>query len=177
MKFQISLNLADSPKRKVRIDPDGTALGSGYTKIGTFDHPDAETDKLGYAGSHVLYHHVQDALYFVKAGSVPEVGFWPENITDMQSVSIEYAPVAVTGVTLAPATASVVVGATTQLTPTVAPAGAWDKSVTYTTSDATKATVSATGLVTGVAAGTATITATTKDGAKTATSAITVTAA
>ena len=83
----------------------------------------------------------------------------------------------VTGVTLTPSTASVKVGATTKLTATVAPANATNKKVTYKSSDATKATVDASGTVTGVAAGTATITVTTDDGAKTATSAITVTAA
>lgn len=87
------------------------------------------------------------------------------------------AAVPVTGVTVAPTTASKQVGQTQQLTADVAPANASNKKVNWTTSDATKATVSATGLVTAVAVGSATITATTEDGTKTATSAITVTAA
>lgn len=86
-------------------------------------------------------------------------------------------PVAVTGVSVAPTTASIAVGATQQLTPTVAPADAANKSVTYQTSDATKATVSASGLVTAVAEGTANITVKTVDGNKTAVCAVTVTAA
>ncbi|WP_312217254.1 Ig-like domain-containing protein [Pantoea vagans] len=81
-----------------------------------------------------------------------------------------------TGVTVTPATTSVVVGATRQLTGTVLPADATDKSGTWTTSDATKATVSSTGLVTGVAAGTATITFKSNDGNFTGTTAVTVTA-
>lgn len=84
--------------------------------------------------------------------------------------------VAVTGVTVAPKTASIAVAATRQLAATIAPADATNKAVTWSSSDATKATVSNTGLVTGVAAGTATITVTTADGAKTDTAAITVTA-
>ncbi|KYP84542.1 hypothetical protein WB66_12175 [bacteria symbiont BFo1 of Frankliniella occidentalis] len=68
------------------------------------------------------------------------------------------------------------VGATRQLTGTVLPADATDKSGTWTTSDATKATVSSTGLVTGVAAGTATITFKSNDGNFTGTTAVTVTA-
>ncbi|EKA9347420.1 Ig domain-containing protein [Cronobacter sakazakii] len=84
--------------------------------------------------------------------------------------------VAVTGVTLTPATASLAVGATRQLTGTVLPSDATDKSGTWTTSDATKATVSSTGLVTGVAAGTSTITFKSNDGNFTATCAVTVTA-
>lgn len=82
----------------------------------------------------------------------------------------------VSGVTVSPTTASIAVGATRQLTPTVAPAGASNKNVTYSSSATGVATVNSSGLVTGVAAGTATITVTTDDGAKTATSAITVTA-
>ncbi|MGL4000030.1 Ig-like domain-containing protein [Pantoea eucalypti] len=84
--------------------------------------------------------------------------------------------VAATGVTVTPATTSVVVGATRQLTGTVLPADATDKSGTWTTSDATKATVSSSGLVTGVAAGTATITFKSNDGNFTGTTAVTVTA-
>lgn len=84
--------------------------------------------------------------------------------------------VPVTGVTVTPATTSVVVGATRQLTGTVLPADATDKSGTWTTSDATKATVSSTGLVTGVAAGTATITFKSNDGNFTGTTTVTVTA-
>ncbi|UVB02979.1 hypothetical protein IVIADoCa2_2 [Xanthomonas phage vB_Xar_IVIA-DoCa2] len=78
-----------------------------------------------------------------------------------------------TSLTLAPATASVAVGATTQLTATVVPADA-DGTTTYVSSDPGVATVSASGLVTGVAEGSATITAT--RGSKSDTSDITVTA-
>ncbi len=81
----------------------------------------------------------------------------------------------VSGVTISPKTASIEVGATRQLTPTVAPSGASNKAVTYKSSDTSVATVSGSGLVTGVKAGTATITVTTTDGSKTDTSAITVT--
>lgn len=81
-----------------------------------------------------------------------------------------------TGVTVTPATTSLVVGATRQLTGTILPADATDKSGTWTTSDATKATVSSTGLVTGVAAGAATITFKSNDGNFTGTTAVTVTA-
>ncbi len=84
------------------------------------------------------------------------------------------APVAATGVGVTPASASLSVGATQQLTATVAPSNATNKNVAWSTSNASVATVSTTGLVTAVAAGSATVTATTQDGGKTATSAITV---
>lgn len=81
-----------------------------------------------------------------------------------------------TGVTVTPATTSLAVNATRQLTAAVTPANATDQSGTWKTSDATKATVSSTGLVTGKAAGTATVTFTSNDGAFTGSTAVTVTA-
>jgi uncharacterized protein YjdB len=92
-----------------------------------------------------------------------------------QSANCSGAPVvAVTGVTVAPATATLNVGATLQLTSTVLPSNATNKSVTYASSNTGVATVNTTGLVTAISGGTATITVTTVDGNKTATSAITV---
>jgi len=85
--------------------------------------------------------------------------------------------VSVTGITVSPTSASVVVGVNTTLSATVAPANASNQSVTWTSSNTAIATVSTTGLVTGKAVGPATITVKTADGNKTATSAITVTAA
>lgn len=81
-----------------------------------------------------------------------------------------------TGVTVTPATTSLAVGATRQLTGAVLPADATNKAGTWTTSDATKATVNSSGLVTGVAAGTATITFTSSDGGFTGSTAATITA-
>ncbi|MGK0743573.1 Ig-like domain-containing protein [Yokenella regensburgei] len=97
-------------------------------------------------------------------------------LTDGALLGKAKAPVVnVTGATVAPTTASIAVAATQQLTATVAPANATDKTGAWSSSDETKATVSASGLVTGVAAGTANITFTTTDGGKTATCAVTVT--
>jgi uncharacterized protein YjdB len=83
--------------------------------------------------------------------------------------------VAVTGVTVSPASASILIGATQQLTATVAPSNATNKTIGWTSSNNSIATVSSGGLVSGIAVGTATITVTTQDGAKTATSAVTIT--
>jgi uncharacterized protein YjdB len=66
-------------------------------------------------------------------------------------------------------------GSTLQLTVTVLPEDATDKTITWTSSDPTVATVNKNGLVTPVAAGAATITATTNDGTNlSATCAVTV---
>jgi uncharacterized protein YjdB len=83
-------------------------------------------------------------------------------------------PVSVTGVTVSPTTATVHIGATQQLTATVAPSTATNKTVTWSSSNTAIATVSTTGLVTAVAAGSVTITVATQDGNFTAGSAITV---
>ena len=91
-------------------------------------------------------------------------------------VTIEYVTetVHVTSVSVSPSTASIEVSETVQLTETVLPANATDKSVTWSSNNNAIATVSS-GLVTGVSAGTAVITVTTTDGGYTATSTITVT--
>jgi hypothetical protein len=88
--------------------------------------------------------------------------------------SLSSSTVAVTGVSVSPTSASLVVGGTQQLTATVAPSNATNTAVSWSSSNTSVATVSASGLVTAVAAGSATITVTTQDGARTATSAITV---
>lgn len=78
-------------------------------------------------------------------------------------------------VVVTPSTASVASGANTKLSATVNGRNLTFGGVQWTTSDATKATVSSAGLVTGVATGTATITATFTATGATATSTITVT--
>lgn len=102
---------------------------------------------------------------------------WGYSIFEMEVYGTPGTNVPVTGVTVSPTTATVNVGATTQLTATVAPSNATNKNVTWTTSNAAVATVNASGLVTGVAAGNATITVTTQDGNKTANCAVTVSSA
>lgn len=85
------------------------------------------------------------------------------------SATITVTPVPVTGVTLNQSTIRLQgTGATQQLTATVAPANASNKSVTWTSSNTGVATVSSTGLVTAVAPGTTTVTVTTADGGYTA---------
>lgn len=84
--------------------------------------------------------------------------------------------VPVTGVTVAPKTSSVAMGATRNLVATVAPTNATNKSVTWATSNPLIATVSASGVVTPVSSGTCTITVTTVDGSFTDVCNLTVTA-
>jgi len=86
---------------------------------------------------------------------------------------ITVVPVPVTGVVLNQTTATVPMGTTLTLTPTVLPSNATNKNVTWQSSNTNVATV-LNGIVTPVTNGTATITVTTQDGERTATCAITV---
>lgn len=83
-------------------------------------------------------------------------------------------PVSVTGVTLDKTSAEIDVGKTLQLVATVKPTEATDKSVTWSSSDTSVATVSNNGVVTGVKDGKAIITVTTAEGGFTATCSVTV---
>ncbi|HUG12079.1 MAG TPA: Ig-like domain-containing protein [Opitutaceae bacterium] len=97
-------------------------------------------------------------LDFVINGTITEVGL-----------------VHVTGVTVAPESAPLIVNDTLQLTATLSPADASFQSVTWASDDTDVATVDGSGLVTAVGEGTATITATTDDGGFQDTCEITVT--
>ncbi len=88
---------------------------------------------------------------------------------------IENPTIAVTGVTVEPIALAIVPGASVDLTATVEPANATDKTVTWSSASTSIATVDPeTGRVTAVAEGVAIITVTTTDGKKTATCTVTV---
>ena len=91
-------------------------------------------------------------------------------------VTVTNAPVKVSGVKLNRSSVSINEKATTQLTATVSPSNAANKSVTWSSSNTSVATVSSSGVITGKKAGTATITVKTKDGGKKATCKVTVNA-
>lgn len=130
-----------------------------------------------------------DGRYTITLPEMEVNGDWPDGAaTDVIEVeltvsarrtppTITRAPfVAVDSVSIAPATVSIAVAATSQLTATALPSGA-SQAFTWSSSDPAKATVSSTGLVTGVAIGSAVITATSvSDPTKTATRNVTVTA-
>lgn len=65
------------------LDASGSIPG-GSVEVGTFVHPDAT-----YPDSLVIFHGVRDLLYKRSAKDPSEEGFWPNNIVDMQSISIE----------------------------------------------------------------------------------------
>ena len=85
-----------------------------------------------------------------------------------------FSPVLVTSVTLDQQALSLTVDDTAQLTATVQPEDAYNKNVTWSSSDTSVATVGSDGLVTAVAPGAATITVTTQDGSFTVQCTVTV---
>lgn len=102
--------------------------------------------------------------------SSKRIDFYGADVT----VTYTASNVHVTGVSLDKSTDSVEIGSTTTLTETVAPSNATNKTVSWSTSNSSVATVS-NGVVTGVSAGSAVITVTTQDGGFTDTCTVTVT--
>lgn len=133
----------------------------GFTSLGAIQH-DHVDDPLGDAVNHVMYHHVRDKLY---AAGYLDPSAWTIYIDKVITAD---------RVNLTPATYTLSTNNTLQLTKEVLPSDTTVQTVTYASSDPTKATVNGSGLVTGVAAGTTTITVTSTSGSKTDTSVITV---
>lgn len=120
-------------------------------------------------------------------GTIDEVGVWTRALSQ-DEVNLLYnsgtgrsypfgtsTTVAVTGVTVNPSSTSVGIGSSVTLIAEVSPSNATNKTVTWRSGNTGVATVNTNGVVTGLTAGTATITATTQDGAKVASSQVTVT--
>jgi len=105
----------------------------------------------------------------------PRFAFYASTDMDVVYLYKLSGTVAVTGVSVAPTSLDLLTGSTSQLTATIAPSGATNKTVSWSSNNTGVATVSSSGLVTAVSAGTATITVTTADGGYTATCVVTVT--
>lgn len=96
------------------------------------------------------------------------------NIT--KKIEINVTPVGVQSITLNASSGTLSIGNSVSLTANVLPVNATNKTVTWTSSNNTVATVNAAGIVNAKALGTAIITATSEDGNKTATYTLTVSA-
>lgn len=86
--------------------------------------------------------------------------------SDKATIKVKTDPVSVTGVEISPKTVTLEEGKTQQLSATVSPSNATDKSVTYASKAQGIASVDEDGLVTAKVAGTAEIVVTTNDGDK-----------
>jgi uncharacterized protein YjdB len=164
------------PVASVALSPATATLAVGATQqlTATVSPSNASNKAVSYASSNTAVATVNSAglVTAVASGTATITVTTQDGAKTASSTITVVVPVA--SVALSPATASIAVGASQQLTATVSPSNATNKAVSYTSSNTAVATVNSAGLVTAVAAGTATITVTTQDGAKTSTTSITV---
>lgn len=137
----LTLNVLYNPTTKVATVQTGTDAVADSTNIGTFDHPDTT-----YPDSTVIYQGVRDLLYKRSVSDITKTASFPENITDMASVSIKFTgSIPVTRIVLNVDAVALNVGKTTSVRADVYPEVATDKAVTWTIGDATIATATANG--------------------------------
>lgn len=134
--------------------------------------------RLPYEASAAAWNPANDWSSKGVDGTLKEVSNIPlyvDNVLVYGSTPTPVQVVPVTGVSVSPATGTLNINNILQLAAAVAPSGATNKSVSWSSNAPAIAAVSSTGLVTALAAGTATITATTADGGFTSRASITVT--
>ena len=160
--FGASLSIADDSKTLTSIDLDIENAKTEFDVGDTFE----------YDGLIVTANYDDDTSETVTPTSVstPDlttagtkevtVTYTENEVTKTATYDITVS-VAPTSVSISPDGGTIDVGDTLQLTATVLPANAPDKSVTWSSSDEDVATISDSGLVTGISEGTATIYATT----------------
>ncbi len=139
--------------------------GVCWNTTGTPTIQDSKTEDGGGSGGFTSLVTGLDVeqTYYIRAYATNSVGTGYGN-------PISYTPsqIRVTGITLNSSAMTLLPGETSQLTETITPSDAYDKTVTWSSSAATVATVSSAGFVTAVANGVTTITAKTNDGGLTA---------
>ena len=161
----------------------GKTYGVGYANTSTLAPPEIKSPNVTVTGETAAF-QIAPTLNGVGAkasnnfnGDAPET-YDSAKLSNYKWFKSEaLASVSVNSVTVDPASLSLTVGDSSKLTATVAPTTATNQNVTWSSSDASVATVYTDGNVTAVAEGTATITATTEDGGFTATCTVTVSAA
>jgi len=154
------------------------AIGDSETLTVIYTPADANTGKaVTWTSSNTSIATVDNSgkVTGIAAGSATITATSTTDASITASCAVSVHAVAVTGVSINPTSANLQIGGSTDLTYTILPANATDKSVSWTSSNPSVVNVN-NGHVTAIAAGTATITVTTTDGSKTATCSVTVTA-
>lgn len=168
----------------VGIGPTGVTLsesslslivGGSHNLVATISPPDAADKSVTWTSSDPSVAAVSGGgqVTALKAGTATITVRTNEG-SFTATCSVTVSNVAATGVTIDKSSISLMVGGTSQITAAVSPSNAFDKSVTWTSSDPSVATVDGSGLVTAVKAGTTVITVTTNDGSYTRTCSVTV---
>ena len=148
----------------VPLDANGTALGGRVISWSSSNTSVASVDGNGLATA--------------RAAGTASITATSEGVTGSGTFAVSTTVLPVASVTISPASASVVVGLTAQLSATLRDANGntvTGRTITWSSTSTSVATVSGTGLVTGVAAGSASVIATSEGKADTA--AVTVTPA
>lgn len=162
------------------LNTSGNNLKAEYSTNGGTSYVGAQTFTLGTSSGSFTYNVSATGEYAsvrIKFTLVPgTVSGSRVTIDDVVVYKYISATTPVSSVSLNKSSSSLYVGDTEQLTATVLPADASDKTVSWGTSNANVVTVTSGGLVTAIGAGSATITVTTTDGGKTATCSYTITA-
>ena len=171
---------APIPVTAIALNKSTATIGIGDTETLTINYTpaDANTGKaVAWTSSNTSVATVDNSgkVTGVAAGSATITATSTTDNTITASCTVTVQAVAVTGVSINPTSANLQIGGSTDLTYTILPANATDKSVSWSSSNTAVANVNNNGHVSAVAAGTATITVTTTDGNKTATCSVTVT--
>ncbi|MBQ2521000.1 MAG: InlB B-repeat-containing protein [Paludibacteraceae bacterium] len=160
-----------------------SAPSNGNYTIKVADGSATSATKTATMGQTITLAASPNTGYSFTSWTVTKEGGGTETVTNNQftmpadnvTITATFTAIPVASITVSPSSKTLVIGDTQQLTATVLPATALDKTYTWLTGDESIATVTAGGLVTAVAAGSTTITATANDGSGvTGTCAITV---
>lgn len=174
--FKVEVTTNTVAVEEVTLDESTLSLKKGETATLTATvKPDNATIEWSTSDAKIATVDQNGKVTAVAVGEAVITAKANETVSATCKVTVTAKTIAITSVTLDKTEATVEEGADVQLTATVNPSDTTeDKTVAWTSSDETVATVDNTGKVTGVKAGTAEITATA--GAKSAKCAVTVTA-
>lgn len=140
-------------------------VGKTITLTPTIEPADATNKNVTWSSSDETVATVSDGVVTgVKAGTATITAKTANGLTATATVTVEEIPV--TKITLPTTEASMTIGGTMDLNPTIEPADATNTHISWSSSNQGVATVDASGRVTAKGAGTATITGTATSGAK-----------
>lgn len=166
---EINVNVGDSWKISYSLEPSGAADRGVIWS--------SSDENVLYTGDYNYGYWNYGTKAFAKAPgtAILTVKTKSGGLTATCKVTVNAKNVSVTGVSLDNTSLTLQEGKSATLSAIVSPSNATDKSVSWSSSNVSVATVSSSGVVTAKKSGTATITAKTNDGGKTATCKVTVT--